>query len=117
MEKNTLIVRFYGFHGVTLPQGYTVHIVVMSNVFHTGIKLDHVYDLKVSPSSLFPSFFIYLFYFILLKLRVLGSTVNRENRIWGSTWISLEKSNFLKTSKCFSWGKYQEMPQYERTKQ
>jgi len=47
-EKNTLLVKFYGFHGVVLPQGYTVHIVVMSNVFYSGIKLDHVYDLKGS---------------------------------------------------------------------
>jgi len=47
-EKNTLVVKFYGFHGIQLPNGDMVHVVVMANIFNTTLKMDKIYDLKGS---------------------------------------------------------------------
>jgi len=47
-EKNTLIAKFYGFHGVQVPFGNIIHMVVMSNVMDTDLKIHEVFDLKGS---------------------------------------------------------------------
>eukprot|EP01111_Echinosteliopsis_oligospora_P014644 TRINITY_DN5554_c0_g2_i1.p1 TRINITY_DN5554_c0_g2~~TRINITY_DN5554_c0_g2_i1.p1 ORF type:complete len:677 (+),score=100.46 TRINITY_DN5554_c0_g2_i1:98-2128(+) len=48
-EPNTLISKFYGFHGVQVSQVGTIcHIVVMANVFETNEKIHECYDLKGS---------------------------------------------------------------------
>jgi len=46
-EKHTLIAKFYGFHGVQVPFGDIIHMVVMANVLDTNLQIHEVYDLKV----------------------------------------------------------------------
>jgi len=47
-EKNSLVTKFYGFHGVQIPYGQIIHMVVMRNVFDTSLPIHEVYDLKGS---------------------------------------------------------------------
>lgn len=46
-EKNTFIAKFYGFHGIQVPMGNVIHMVVMANVVDSHLKIDEIYDLKV----------------------------------------------------------------------
>jgi len=47
-EQNSLIAKFYGFHGVQVAYGSVVHVVVMQNAFDTQRKIHECYDLKGS---------------------------------------------------------------------
>jgi len=47
-NQNSLISRFYGFHGVKVPGGNIIYMVVMANVFSTMDKIHEFYDLKGS---------------------------------------------------------------------
>eukprot|EP00026_Physarum_polycephalum_P003879 Phypoly_transcript_03895.p1 GENE.Phypoly_transcript_03895~~Phypoly_transcript_03895.p1 ORF type:complete len:624 (+),score=54.89 Phypoly_transcript_03895:95-1966(+) len=47
-EKHTFIAKFYGFHGVQVPFGNIIHMVVMANVIDTNLKIHEVFDLKGS---------------------------------------------------------------------
>jgi len=47
-NQNSLIAKFYGFHGIKVPGGIVVYIVVMANVCSTVNKIHELYDLKGS---------------------------------------------------------------------
>jgi len=47
-NRDTLLSRFYGLHGVRLPGGGIAHVVVMANVFETFHRIHEYYDLKGS---------------------------------------------------------------------
>lgn len=46
-EKTTFISKFYGFHGIQIPHGEVIYMVVMGNVFNTQLQIHEIYDLKV----------------------------------------------------------------------
>jgi len=47
-NQGSLISKFFGFHGVKVPGGNIIHMVVMANVFNTMNKIHACYDLKGS---------------------------------------------------------------------
>eukprot|EP00026_Physarum_polycephalum_P005976 Phypoly_transcript_06015.p2 GENE.Phypoly_transcript_06015~~Phypoly_transcript_06015.p2 ORF type:complete len:299 (+),score=22.17 Phypoly_transcript_06015:937-1833(+) len=47
-HKGTLIAKFYGFHGVQVPYGDVIYMVVMANVFDSPRKIHETYDIKGS---------------------------------------------------------------------
>jgi len=47
-NPNTLLPRFYGYHGVRVPHGEIVYVVVMGNVFNSPGAIHEQYDLKGS---------------------------------------------------------------------
>ncbi len=46
-HKESFIAKFYGFHGVQIPHGDIIYMVVMANVFDTKNKIHETYDIKV----------------------------------------------------------------------
>jgi len=47
-NKTTLLPRFYGCHGVRVPHGEIVTVVIMGNVFCSPVTIHEQYDLKGS---------------------------------------------------------------------
>ena len=47
-NRNTLLTRFLGFHGLQMAKGKTMYFVVMNNVFKDNLDIGLKYDLKGS---------------------------------------------------------------------
>lgn len=49
--KNSLLVRFYGLHRLTMPKATRLYFVVMANILPTTIPLSEIFDLKVHHTT------------------------------------------------------------------